>query len=85
MPLKSASPRSAGSISWKGTSDMSYSHEEIEILVLETALDAAREHSARMKRRMVAAEDKYWEAVRHERGLRETIQQFREAYLRRTV
>ena len=64
---------------------MSYSHEEVEILVLETAMDSAREHSVRMKRRMITAEEKYWEAVRHEKGLRETIQQLRDAYLRRTV
>ena len=71
--------------SWVGMTDMGYSQEEVEILVLETALDSAREHSARMKRRMVTAEEKYWEAVRHEKGLRKTIQQLRDAYLRRTV
>ena len=64
---------------------MSYSHEEVEILVLETAMDSAREHSARMKRRMVTAEEKYWEAVRHEKGLKETISLMRDGYLRRTV
>ena len=71
--------------SWVGMTDMGYSQEEVEILVLETALDSAREHSARMKRRMVTAEEKYWEAVRHEKGLRETISLMRDGYLRRTV
>ena len=71
--------------SWVGMTDMGYSQEEVEILVLETALDSAREHSARMKRRMVTVEEKYWEAVRHEKGLRETISLMRDGYLRRTV
>ena len=71
--------------SWVGMTDMGYSQEEVEILVLETALDSAREHSARMKRRMVTAEEKYWEAVRHEKGLKETIQLLRDGYLSRTV
>ena len=75
----------AGKTSIMVMTDMGYSHEEVEILVLETALDASREHSARMKRRMVTAEEKYWEAVRHEKGLRETIQHLRDAYLSRTV
>ena len=64
---------------------MSYSHEEVEILILENALDSAKLTTARLKRRIYRAEMEYAEALDTEKGLKETISLMRDGYLRRTV
>ncbi len=64
---------------------MNLSHEEVEILIIENALDTAKEHTARMKRRAYRAEAEFLEAQQHVKGLEETIQLMRDGYLSRTV
>ena len=62
-----------------------YSKEEIEILILENALDSAKEHASRLKRRIYNSEVDYAEELDRIKRLHETVQLLRDGYLSRTV
>ena len=76
----------AGKTSIMGMTDMThYSKEEIEILILENALDSAREHATRLKRRIYNAEVDYAEELERIKCIQESIEIRRDEYLGRTV
>ena len=60
-------------------------NQEIEILILENALDSAKIHTARMMRRLNQAIEAHDAARGSEIALKWNIKQLREAYLRGVV
>ena len=64
---------------------MNLDADQIEILILESALGAATSHTQRCKRRMEAAQQEYYHAAQSEQALANHLQYARENYLKRTV
>jgi len=58
---------------------------EIQILILENALESAKQHTARCKRRLAEAEVTFSEASIAEMTLSRSINSLRDTYLQRAA
>ena len=58
---------------------------EVQILILDSALDSARQHTARCKRRVAEAQHNLDESINAERVLANSLASMREAMLLRSV